>query len=1069
MEMMVINQCHLVVKYLNISAAPSGMLDWKKLEEDARERWRKQNLLALLEKKNKGKKKYFLLDGPPYANNIPHVGHIRNSMSKDVMIRLKFMQGYDVFFQPGFDTHGLPVENMVEKELKLHSKKDIKELGIENFTKRCKELAAMNKDFWLTIYDKMGSWYSWKEPYLTYDNDYIEAGWWAFSTMYKKGLVYEGKKPVFWCPHCETALAGYEVTDSYKMVTDPAIYVKFPLKGKQNTFLLVYTTTPWTLIANVAVAVHPDEPYVIVETAQGNLILAKPRLSVLQELGIGYKIIEELAGKKLDGVSYEPLLDAPTQQELVKNSKALKVILSVPILKIRVASKMALKKGTAEKDEFGHFVTMDEGTGLVHTAPGHGKTDNEIGEYYGLPVVSPLNDECKYTQDAGEFSGMFVKEADKEIIIKLEETGKLLYAGKVEHKYPLCWRCKAPLIFRLSVQWFLKINPLKEKMLKANEQVQWLPSFAKERFHNWVEEAEDWNVSRQRYWGIPLPIWECKECGEKKVIGSSKELQENLYVKSQKIPVDLHAVNSVKLKCKCHHPMNRINDILDVWFDSGIAPWASLGYPKKNNELFESVYPVDRINESQDQIRGWFYSLMFCGIAALDKVPYKSISMPGWVVDEKGEKMSKSLGNVVYAKDALDELGGDTLRLYLFSDVAPYALMKFSKEIAKKEIGKVLGILWNLHLLVGKEKGTVPKQLSAPEDKWLLSRINTTIKSFTEHIENFEFHNAGRMLASFIIDDVSRWYVQLVRERMEKSPVPYALVRKAVETSCLLLAPVAPYIADEIYVTMCGESVHLQKWPKAGKTDEKLEEEMRYIREVTSPVLALREKIALGLRWPLMEVVIESPKRYQEYVEKYEDIIKTQTNCKKIRFVQTLDKATKTVKIEGKKISDDFGRSASALLKLLHSLDKKELTEAVLAKGKYVAVIENKEFVLQKDSHLLLEYAVLQPYVASGFVNGAVYINTTRTPELDGEGYAREIVRRLQQMRKEMGLQKRDTICCYVVCDNELLTLVQKHRETIQEKVTATECIISPDSPKIQYTNSAAEKIKGKDILFYAA
>ncbi len=1045
------------------------MLDWKKIEEQARERWRKLNLLNLLEKKNSGKKKYFLLDGPPYANNIPHVGHIRNTMGKDVMIRLKFMQGYDVFFQPGFDTHGLPVENMVEKELKLHSKKDIKELGVENFTSRCKGLAAMNKDFWLAIYEQMGSWYSWREPYLTYNNNYIEAGWWAFSGMHKKGLVYEGKKPVFWCPHCETALAGYEVTDSYKIVTDPAVYVKFPVKGKENTFFLVYTTTPWTLVSNAAVAVHPDELYVMVETVHGKLILAKPRLGILAELGIGYKILEEFSGKTLAGVSYEPLLDVPVQKELAKNPKALKVILSIPILKTRVASKIALKKATEEKEEFGHFVTMDEGTGLVHTAPGHGKTDNMVGEYYGLPAPSPLDDECKYTDDAGEFSGMFVKEADKEIIAKIEESGKLLYSGRVEHKYPLCWRCKAPLIFRMSVQWFLKISPLKEKMLMANEKVEWLPSFAQERFQSWVEDAEDWNVSRQRYWGIPLPIWECNECGEKKVIGSSDEIKENLFDSAQKIPEDLHAVNSVKLKCKCGHPMSRINDILDVWFDSGIAPWASLGYPAQNKELFERMYPVNRINESQDQIRGWFYSLMFCGIAALGKVPYKTISMPGWVVDEKGEKMSKSLGNVIYAKDALDELGADVLRLYLFSDVAPYALMKFSKETAKKEIAKILTIFWNLHILVGGQNALLPTKLSTPEDKWLLSRINSTIDTFTENIEKFEFHTAGKSVAAFLVDDVSRWYVQLARERMEKGDlVPYALIRKAVHTCCILLAPVTPHIADDIFARMTNEPVHMQDWPKAGRTNKKLEEEMNYVREIISPVLAMREKSSLGLRWPLLEIVIETPVEYQKIVRRHDKVIRTQTNSKAITIVTSFDKAAKSIKIEGKRITEDFGKLAPSLLKRIYSLNRQELTDAVLKDNKYIVTLEGKEFTLLKDIHLITEYAVPAPYLAAGFTHGSVYINTARNAELDGEGFAREIMRRIQQLRKEMGLQKKDFIHCAVACDIELINMLRKHKQSIQEKVGATELILSPEPQKSQYAKTATEKIRGKEISFYA-
>src|SRR3989344_6024676 len=537
------------------------MYNFSEVEEEIRKNWKKINLLKKLEKKNEKGDNYFLLDGPPYANFVPHVGHIRNTVFKDLNIRLAFMKGKNVFFQPGFDTHGLPVENMVEKNLKLKSKKDIEKLGINKFTAECKRHAATNKDLWMKVYDLLGSWYSWKEPYLTYENYYLESGWWTFKKLWERDLIYEGKKAVTWCPRCETALAGYEVT------------------------------------------------YVKVETAKGKLILAEAGLKLLEEFEIGYKVLSKFRGVELDGVKYESIIKVPVQDELDKNPNAHKIYMSIPILKERVASKVAAKKDVGEsRDVFEDFVSTDEGTGLVHVAPGHGSTDNEVGKYYNFPSPSPLDNECKYTSEAGIFEGAFVKEADEEIIELLVKDNKMIYHSTQEHKYPVCWRCKSPLIFRMSNQWFLNIDKVREKMLNENVKVNWLPNYAKERFETWVNNAVDWCISRQRYLDIPIPLWKC-ECGNIKVIESFEDLKKNAVEKVEK-DFDLHNASRIHLKCKCGKKMERINDIFDVWFDSGIAPWASLGYPFKNKKLFESNFPVNRINESQDQIRGWFYSLM---------------------------------------------------------------------------------------------------------------------------------------------------------------------------------------------------------------------------------------------------------------------------------------------------------------------------------------------------------------------------------------------------------------------------------------------------------------------------
>ncbi|QQG39201.1 MAG: isoleucine--tRNA ligase [Candidatus Woesearchaeota archaeon] len=962
------------------------MYNFKQIEQEVLQFWKKIDLLSKLLKKNKGNKPYFFLDGPPYANDIPHVGHIKNTLVKDLNIRLAFMKGYDVLFQPGFDTHGLPVENKVEKKLNLKSKKDIEKLGIKKFTDICKASAADNKDLWMEVYDKLGSWYSWKTPYLTYDNSYLESAWWSFKQIWDKGIVYEGKKPVFWCPKCETALAGYEVTDSYAMQKDPYILIKFKVKNTKNDYLLVFTTTPWTLISNVAIAAHPDADYVKVETLSGNLILAKDRLEVLeQQLEMGYKIIDEFKGKKLDGLKYEPILDVPIQHELSKNPKAHKVYMSIQILKERVPAKLRTKKGFTGEDIFEDFVTTKDGTGLVHAAPGHGKTDNEVGKYYQLPDPSPLDDSCKYTDEAGQFKGMFVKHADEHILELLKKTGNLLFSSKVEHKYPLCWRCKSPLIFRMSNQWFIKIESIKEKMLEENKKIKWYPEFARERFDSWILNAEDWNVSRQRYWGIPMPIWKCS-CGDVKVIGSLEELEKNA---SKKLPknFDLHTTSEIKLKCKeCKKEMNKVNDIFDVWFDSGVAPFASLHYPFENKKLFEDHYPVSRINEAQDQIRGWFYSLMFCGVATFGKAPYKEVSMPGWVVDSKGEKMSKSIGNVIYAKEAIEEVGGDNLRFYYMWDIAPYELQMFNKETIKKEVWRIFNVLVNssTYLLSLSDKISKVK-LKKQEDLWVISKLNTLIKNYNENIDKFEYHTAARELADFILNTLSRTYIHIIRERSKDPKVAY-VIYEALSKIILLLAPVTPFLSEHLYqelkkkYKLKEESIHLIDWPKHNEKliDKDLESHFSIIQPIIQEILSQREKIQMGVRWPLAKVTIKtSDKKVEAAVKSLSSIIETQTNVKKV--------------------------------------------EATEDKEKLLVVLDSK-----------------------------------LTKELEQEGFTREVMRKIQEMRKKAGLKPEDKIELLISSSYDL----SEFKKEIMEKVGAKTLEFSLNKKK--YTNSSKEKVKDK-------
>jgi len=947
------------------------MHNFKETEKEIFDFWKKNKIYEKLMKR-KGKN-YFLLDGPPYANFIPHVGHIKNTVVKDLLIRINFMKGFNVLFQPGFDTHGLPVENMVEKKLSLHNKKEIEEFGIAKFMRECKKNAALNKDIWMKVYRDLGSLYYLKEPYITYENYYIESAWWAFAQMYKKKMVYEGEKPVMWCPHCETSLAGYETTDSYKDVQDPGVYILFKLKDSDE-YLLVYTTTPWTLPANVAIAVAQDKDYVKVEVGGKKIILAEERLQKLSDMEFGYKILEKFKGKNLVGKKYEPLLDVPLQRELAegKHGKAHEVIASIPLLKERVASKIKTKKKVEGEDLFEEFVTTDTGTGLVHTAPGHGKTDYIVGQHYNLACVSPVNEKGELIKELAGFSG-FVKKADKEIIEKLKEDGKLLFQEIINHSYPLCWRCKSPLICILSKQLFFKIGKVKKTMIKENKKVHWYPEFARERFDNWIEDAEDWNISRQRYWGTPIPIWKC-ECGEEKIIESKKELEE---LCGEKIE-DLHSVGELKIKCKkCDKEMKKVKGIVDVWFDSGVAPWASLGYPSKNKELFEKNFPVTRINEAQDQIRGWFYSLMFCSAAVFGKAPYKEVSMIGWVVDKKGNKMSKSVGNMITGEEAIKELGADILRYYFCWDIAPYELQKFNFDIAKKEIGRILNVLWNLPNLA--EPGKLKTE--EIEDKWILSKLNSITKEYQEGLENFELHSALRKISDFILNDLSRDYVKMSRDRDNGFLISHCL-----EIILRLLAPVIPFITEKIWQRLRDkkivkeESVHLSKWPKVNENriDKPLEEKFCILLQIIERGLAERDKLKIGLKWPLAKATVYCP---EKLVKEFERIIQNQLNVKSINW----------------KI--------------------------------------NKEMKIKFDTNL--------------------------TPELEAEGYAREMSRQIQAFRKKLGLNKKDLVETIIITDEKFRKILEKQKKSIKDK-TNSKILRIVTTSKERFKNKIGFKIKDK-------
>lgn len=1008
--------------------------DPHELEAQVRAYWTQNKVPQGLSTHRKGAKAYYLLDGPPYVNSMPHVGHVKTTTCKDIWTRLRYMQGFDAKIQAGFDCHGLPVEVMVEKELGIQSKQDVEKMGIDQFDALCLQKVSNNEKIWLSVYDGLGAWRAYNEPYFTYKPHYIESAWWTLKQLHEKGWLVEGNKSIHWCPHCETALSGYEVSDSYKEVTDPSMYIKYKVKGSNNEYLLVWTTTPWTLPSNVAIAVLGSENYVKAKVGQDVFILAEKRAeSVLKDTcGLQYEIVETFPGTKLDGLKYEPIIESEQTKEASKDDRAYRVYLSIPLMARKQYKKHTFKasetdktgakkneqshaderkKTKNEESEFQHFVTVQDGTGLVHAAPGHGQTDHFFGRHYRLPVLSPVDEKGHFTDQVGFLKGQFFKKANNSVIEKLKWQGSLLQSGSIQHSYPLCWRCKNPLLFRVSRQWYLSIETIKDKMVAANQNVNWMPEFGMEALNNWLADATDWCVSQQRFWGIPMPIWVCNECGRKKVIGSVEELRKNATVDPGTMQdLHRHTVDKVGLRCECGKTMHRVKDIFNVWYDSSIAPWASIGYPFQNKEWFEKRLQedalVDLVVESQDQIRGWFYVLLFTSMAAFSKPAYKNVGMMGWVVDEKGEKMSKSVGNVVWAQDALKQLGGDVMRLYYCWDIAPWDVQKFSLTSAK-EVYKALNILWNAYAFYDayKPQGYKPKKpsLQEPEDAWLYSRLNTLTAEILAHFEKFEFHHAGRKLVDFSVNDFSRWYIKLVRDRAASSDESavqcFDTLHYALKQLALLYAPITPFISEYLWHQLGHKaSIHFQQYPTvdAKQANAELENAMNVAMAITESANAARKDAGIKLRWPVKQVIV------------------------------TGDAAVEKAVVSLQKI-------------LLESLNALQVTY-------YQHAPENQSGMVKK------ELAGL---------NAAVFLDTTRDEKLANLARFRELTRAIQAQRKNAGLHVKDVIALRLhASDTKFLEFLQKNTESLKDAVTAS----SVDFAKEKQEH--AEKAEDVDVSF---
>ncbi len=837
-----------------------------KNENDVIEYWKQNNIEEKGLKLNENGPRYYFLDGPPYATGDIHVGTAWNKILKDYYLRFWRMQGFNVWSQPGYDTHGLPIENKVEKALGLKNKGDIEKLGVENFTKECRKFATQYIDRMSEQFRNLGVWMDWSNPYLTLNNEYIEGAWHTFRTAFEKGLLYKGKYPVHVCPHCQTVVAYNEI--EYFKSKDPSIFVKFKVRGKDNEYLIIWTTTPWTLPANTGVMVHPKETYVRVEVQGEVWILAKPRLEELMEkLEAGYRILEEFPGEKLVGVEYEnPLKDLVTVQKDVIG----RVVPSA------------------------QFVEMTTGTGLVHCAPGHGKEDYKVGRENGLPQLSPVGIDGKFTEEAGKYAGMYVRDANPIIIQDLKDKGALVLEETIVHDYPKCWRCDTPLIQISVPQWFFKISDIKEKLIEEAKQIKWHPEWAGKRFLDWLSGIDDWPISRQRYWGIPLPIWVCDKCGHVEVIGSKKELESR---SGQKID-DLHRpyIDKVTLKCeKCGGEMHRIPDILDVWFDSGVAPWASLGYPGKE-EPFKSLWPVKHVIEGPDQIRGWWNSTLICSVITMDRRPFDNIVYHGFVLDTHGVKMSKSKGNAVTTDEVIEKYSRDELRYYYLTvDYTQDMVFDWNALRENRKFIVVMSNAYRFFQLYG-EKISLDEVRGdlKPEDKWILSRVNTLVKRVTELNKDFKHNRALKEIESFVVNDLSRTYIKLIRDRTwptytgEDKRAAQATLYYVLDKVNKLLAPAMPFFAERMYLGVLGgkrESVHFENWPEADESliDLELERSMEIVHEIVDAVLNARQEARIKLRWPIGTVeVVSEDENVNKALKLLGDVLLKMVNAKEL-------------------------------------------------------------------------------------------------------------------------------------------------------------------------------------------
>ncbi len=1006
-------------------------VNFPKLEEEVMAFWKKSEAFRKQQELRKNAKKFVFLEGPPTANGMPHPGHVLTRTVKDLVCRYKAMDGFYVPRKAGWDTHGLPVEIEVEKQLGINHKHEIEAFGIEKFNKMCKESVFKYKQAWVDMSERIGFWLDFDNPYITMDINYMESVWWSLKTLFDKGLLYKGHKIVWYCPRCGTPLSSHEVAQGYRAVKDPSLFVKFKVKGEENTYLLAWTTTPWTLLSNVALSVHPDIDYVLVEQKNEKYILAEARAEKV--LGSNFKVLKKYKGKDLFGMEYEPLFSY-----VQVDKKGFYVV-------------------TAD------FVTIDEGTGIVHTAPAYGADDNEVGKKYDLPFIQLVDESGKVKDEVTDYKGLFFKDADKLIIRDLKKRGVVYKKELYEHDYPFCWRCDTPLLNFAREGWFIEMSSLKDNIMKINEKVNWYPETIKHgRFGNFLENLIDWALSRERYWGTPLPIWICEKCGHKLAVSGREDIRKHA-IKEYKLD-DLHKpyIDEVILKCpECGGNMKRVPELIDVWYDSGSAPFAQHHYPFENKELFEQNFPIDFISEGIDQTRGWFYSLMAISTALFNKPAYKNVVTLGLILDEKGRKMSKSKGNVIDTWKLFNRDGADSLRWYLITSTAPWDAMRFSEKALMEVRKKFMGTLWNTYTFFvtyanidnfDPSKYKLKYKDRTELDRWLLSRINTLTAQVREFMENYQLHKAGRIIEKFVIDELSNWYIRRSRRRFWKEEMAQDKVSALLTTYEVLvqliklLAPFIPFTTEHMYQNLvksvykdAPESIHHNDYPKVNKKyiDKELEEKMGLAINVVEAGRAARFFGQTKARWPLRTLLVKMSETQAEEIEPLIDVIKEELNIKEIKFVDDISEYVSTeIKPNFATIGPKYRDLVGAIKKALTKANPDEVESKLRKEGKYVLKIKNKQVELTAED-IEIQKKPVEGYAYASKERIEVLLDTRLDDELKLEGLARDVIRRIQDMRKQLDLQYTQHIEVYYDGDEELEQAIDKMHDYIMKETLA--------------------------------
>ena len=1025
----------------------STKLEFVNREQKVLDFWKENQVFEKSVEETKDLPTYTFYDGPPTANGKPHIGHVLTRVIKDMIPRYQTMKGHNVVRKAGWDTHGLPVELEVEKLLGIDGKEQIEEYGLEPFIQKCKESVWKYKGMWEEFSGKVGFWADMDNPYVTYHDDFIESEWWALKKIWDQGLLYKGFKIVPYCPRCGTPLSSHEVAQGYKTVKERSAVVRFKVIG-EDAYFLAWTTTPWTLPSNVALCVNPDETYVKVKAADGYTYYLAQALADKVLGGLAkeaaddqaavpaYEVLETYVGKDLEYKEYEPLYEC-------------------------------VKPVCEKQHKKGHFITCDtyvtmtDGTGIVHIAPAFGEDDANVGRNYDLPFVQFVDGKGDLTEET-PFAGMFVKDADPEVLKDLDARGLLFDAPKFEHEYPHCWRCDTPLIYYARDTWFIKMTAVRDKLVKNNDTVNWIPeSIGKGRFGDWLKNVQDWGLSRNRYWGTPLNIWEC-ECGCRHAIGSKEELRSM----SDNCPedIELHRpfIDAVTIKCpECGKQMHRVTEVIDCWFDSGSMPFAQWHYPFENQDIFEKHFPADFISEAVDQTRGWFYSLLAESTLLFNKAPYKNVIVLGHVQDENGQKMSKSKGNAVDPFDALETHGADAIRWYFYSNSAPWLPNRFYDKAVTEGQRKFLGTIWNTYaffvLYANIDEFDATKyQLEYDKlsvmDKWILSKLNSLVKSVDSYLNDYKIPETTRVLEEFV-DDLSNWYVRRSRERfwakgMEQDKInAYMTLYTCLVTLCKVAAPMIPFMTEEIYLNLvksidkdAPESIHLCDYPVADETyiDKELEKNMDEVLKIVVIGRACRNAANIKNRQPIGKMYVKAPFEVPEF---FKEIIEDELNVKAVEFTDDVRAySSYSFKPQLKTVGPKYGKLLGQIRQALSAIDGNAAMDELNANGMLTFDFGGEKVELTKDD-LLIDIAQTEGFESASDNGVTVVLDTNLSPELIEEGFVRELISKIQTMRKEAGFEVMDKITVSSEGNDKIAALLDKNSDTVKAEVLATDII----------------------------